>query len=55
MGSLLERFRKPPAVGSSERHTCTMYGTHGVVEHKMELTYVKLGAVYYGMCSAHRM
>ena len=56
-GSVFQLFQKPGAVGCSMRkHTYTRDGrnTRGcsVLECKIELTYVKLGAAYYGMCSA---
>ena len=52
-GSVFQLFRKPDAVGSRTRdaHTHTRRGGVYVcvVECKIELTFVKLGAAYYGM------
>lgn len=35
----------------SRKTSTQQTATHGIVEHKIELTYVKLGAAYYSMCS----
>ena len=53
IGSVFQLFRKPGAVGSSTRkthiHTHATFVGGCVVERKIELTFVKLGAAYYGM------
>ena len=66
-GSVFQLFQKPGAVGCSMRkNTYTRDGrnTRGgggggggcsVVECKIELTFVKLGAAYYGMYRASRI
>ena len=52
-GFVFQLFRKPGAVSSRTRkthiHTCDMGVCTCVVECKIELTLVKLGAAYYGM------
>ena len=51
--SVFQLFRKPEAllaVARKRRTTCKRnVGGGGVVECKIELTFVKLGAAYYGM------
>ena len=55
-GSIFQLFQKPGAVQlalACERHVHTHMNTWGrVVEHKMEPTYEKLEAVYYGIAAA---
>ena len=54
-GSAFQLFRKPGAVSSSTRKTRYTHmrrGGGGVVECKIELTFVKLGGVYYGICGS---
>ena len=53
-GSVFQLFRKPGAVGSSTQDALHSHATREggvcVVECKIELTFVKLGGAYYGIC-----
>ena len=53
-GSVFQLFRKPGAVGGSHAkdalHAHATWG--GVVECKIELTFVKLGSAYYSICGS---
>ena len=59
-GSVFQLFRKPGAVGSRTRKTHIIHTRSWgcvcvrVVECKIELTFVKLGAAYYGIFDVER-
>ena len=49
-GSVFQLFRKPGAVGSKHAEDARTHATWG----KIELTFVKLGAAYYGIVDVYR-